>query len=127
MVIRDGHYLENKVVDWSSAVEIVQQIVYSFGLCLLLLPTLPGIHSGRHSPVDIMALYAISMKLRKNSSALAECVRRSQGAVEGDKRRQDLASESLPSLICQRLLNFQPVRDTSNLLTSDSRMARCKS
>jgi ATP-binding cassette subfamily B protein len=93
MVMRDGQSLENRVVDWCSKTEIAQQVVYSLGLCALLLPTLPGVYFGRYSPVDIMALYAISMKLRKNSSALAECVRRSQSAMEGDKRRQDLTQE----------------------------------
>jgi ABC-type multidrug transport system fused ATPase/permease subunit len=95
MVLRNGHYLENKVIDWSSVVEVVQRVVHSFGLYILLSPTLPGIYSGMHSPVDIMALLAISVKLQKTSSALAECVRRSQSAAQSDKRRQDLALEKI--------------------------------
>jgi len=44
-VMRDGYRLENKVEDWNAIARIVQQILYSLGLCLLISQSMGGVYS----------------------------------------------------------------------------------
>ena len=60
--------------------------IYFSILGVMILSALPGIRTGKYTPADIITLLSISIKLRKSSSAIADCVREAQRAEQGDKR-----------------------------------------